>query len=440
MEKRAVMGISRRLKPLPRSVPFIVVTAFVALVAFILWGRNGPSTDRQALYRGLAQWLHDNALPGETIAVQQASLAKYLAGHRTMLLPADADMPILIAMLDQMRPDYCVAMNSLTWQVVRIQPWFQERYRAVYQIVRPYDVATPLTVFRYTPSPFDAGEIVSTTAVFISATGERLELKGYRLDSSRITPGEPLHLTLYWHAATMIREPLVLSVRLVDAAGERVWWQTENDAPGRLATDLWNVGMQLGDRYIVASPPTLPAGDYVLDVAVRRPNSQPLTASPGEATRFAFAQLNYPPDVSATPLAPDHPLRAIFGEIELLGYDVQTRVAPGQTLRVALYWRASLPVPVNYKVFVHLSGADEQLLAQDDGLPVDWTYPTTQWQPGETIRDEHLVHIPASAARGDYSLHAGLYDAATGKRPPVYDAAGNEIADRRAFLQVIEVR
>lgn len=429
------------MKSLPRNLLLVVTTLVVTLTALFLWRQDPLLAERRALYGDLAQWLRDNALPGETVAVQQAGLAEYLAGHPTAPLPEDADAPALVAALDRERPDYCIAVNSLAWQTVRAQPWFQERYRPVYQVANPYDAATPLTVFRYTPSPFDAGEAVSTTVAFVSAAGERLELAGYRLDSRRIAPGEPLHLTLHWRAPAAIHEPLTLILRLVDAADERVWWQAENRAPAGLATDLWNAGMQVDDRYLVTPPADLPPGEYVLDVAAHRPNGQSLAISDGEAARFILARVSRPPAVSTVPPTPDHPLHAAFGdEIELLGYDVAARVAPDRTLRVALYWRALQPVPVNYKVFVHLLGSDGQLRAQDDSLPVGWTYPTTRWQPGEFIRDEHLLALGPDTPRGDYRLFVGLYDAETGERPPVCDEAGNEVADRRVFLQVIEVR
>jgi hypothetical protein len=116
------------------------------------------------------------------------------------------------------------------------------------------------------------------------------------------------------------------------------------------------------------------------------------------------------------------------------------RVAPGGELRVALYWRALRPIPLDYKVFVHLLAPGDSLIAQDDSEPVAWSYPTTDWQPGETIRDEHVLIIDPSVPRGDYLLFAGLYDPATGDRPPVRDAAGNALAERRVPLQQVQVR
>ncbi|MBU0702890.1 MAG: hypothetical protein KKC18_03405, partial [Chloroflexi bacterium] len=60
-------------------------------------------------------------------------------------------------------------------------------------------------------------------------------------------------------------------------------------------------------------------------------------------------------------------------------------------------------------VFLHLTGPDGALVAQSDGIPADWTRPTTGWLPGEYITDARVLHIPPDAPPGDYMLSAGLY-------------------------------
>jgi hypothetical protein len=160
-------------------------------------------------------------------------------------------------------------------------------------------------------------------------------------------------------------------------------------------------------------------------------------------TRLLLSRVHRPPSISTAPLTPDHTFSAAFGsEIELLGYDMTDRIAPGDKLRVALYWYVLQSVPLDYKVFVHLLSLEDPpaLLTQDDSIPVGWTYPTTEWQAGETIRDEHTLTIPPSAPRGDYRVVVGLYNPDTNESPVVYDADGSEIADRRVVLDQVQVR
>jgi hypothetical protein len=428
----------------------------LALITLVLWQGNTlvngwrmRPTDRLTLYKTMAQWLREHTLPTETVGASQAGLVGYLSDRSTSALPASAttQASAILAAVDRARPDYIVALNSLAWRGVRSQPWFKERYQRAFQLASPYDVATPLTVFRYTPSPFDSGAITSVMIRFTPDTEEWIELTSYRLDRQRITPGEPLYLTLNWRAATAIHQPLFSVVRLIDLMTDEVWSQANNLTPGGLETEFWNAEARLADHYTLVPPVDLPPGVYSLDVALYSHNDATvpvLAGVQGDALRrepFILSQTYQPPAVSAAPLAPDHLLGFTFGEeIELVGYDVSERVTPGDTLRVALYWHALQPVPFDYKVFVHLFAPDGQLSAQHDGPPVDWSYPTTRWRPGETIRDEHLLTIDPSVLRGDYVLSIGLYDTATGIRAVVRDVSGNEISEQRVILQRIQVR
>jgi hypothetical protein len=404
-------------------------------------------TDRLALYDRVAGWLQKNALPSEIVGTAQPGVLGYLADRNAVALPETDQASVLLGVLSRSRPDHCVALDSVAWRSVSAQPWFQERYEPVFQADSPYDSAAPLTVFRYTSSPFDVGETVTRTARFTPDTEDWIELTGYRLDGQRITPGEPLHLTLNWHAITAIHQPLFAVVRLTDSATGEIVARAENLTPGGLATGLWNADMQISDRYTLVPPADLKPGDYTLDVALyqHQDGAVPVRAgNRGDVLRrepLKLAQVYRPPDISPTPLIPDHTARfKMEDEIELVGFDTPERIEPGDTLRVTLYWHALQSISTNYKIFVHLQTSNGQLLAQDDSLPVHWSYPTEHWQPGEYVRDEHLLSIDPATPRGEYVLSVGLYDAATGERPVVRDASGNKVPDRRLVLREIQVR
>jgi hypothetical protein len=71
-------------------------------------------------------------------------------------------------------------------------------------------------------------------------------------------------------------------------------------------------------------------------------------------------------------------------------------------------------------VFNHLVAADGTLVAQVDGWPQEGRMLTIQWQAGEYIEDGYLLEIPADAPPGPFTLHVGLYDAATDERQPAF--------------------
>lgn len=108
---------------------------------------------------------------------------------------------------------------------------------------------------------------------------------------------------------------------------------------------------------------------------------------------------------------PQYPLAVELGpnQTRLLGYDLDT--GREQQLLVTLYWQSLAPFAQNYQVYVHL--ADTTLRAQHDGAPACAIYPTTRWEPGQIIRDPHLIELPADLPAGTYQLTAGMYELVT---------------------------
>ena len=70
----------------------------------------------------------------------------------------------------------------------------------------------------------------------------------------------------------------------------------------------------------------------------------------------------------------------------------------------------------DWKVFVHLVDANGRVLAQFDGQPLEGTYPTSHWTPGEFIKDSYPLILPPDASPGPYHVFVGLYNEASGLR------------------------
>ena len=102
-----------------------------------------------------------------------------------------------------------------------------------------------------------------------------------------------------------------------------------------------------------------------------------------------------------------------FGEetITLTGYDVMpTALQPGDALSLTLYWQAQRPLQHSYTVFVHLVDPQSgEIAAQHDSLPRQGALPTTCWQPGEMVADEHVLALDPELPAGDYLLRTGVY-------------------------------
>ncbi len=118
--------------------------------------------------------------------------------------------------------------------------------------------------------------------------------------------------------------------------------------------------------------------------------------------------------------AVSHPMSVTLGaQVALAGYDLAPAgqaLRAGQPLTLTLAWKSLAPASADYSVFVHLLDASGAVRAQKDSMPVDGTYPTTLWQPGEHVTDRYTLDLPADLPPGDYTLAAGLYLPETGQR------------------------
>jgi hypothetical protein len=106
-----------------------------------------------------------------------------------------------------------------------------------------------------------------------------------------------------------------------------------------------------------------------------------------------------------------HPVNATFADqFELLGYDLDARaVKPGDTLRVALYWRAHAPMNEAYRVFVHLITPDNRSAGGADVIPARGAFPTVYWKPGDALRDVVSIPLAPDAPPGKYEIEVGVY-------------------------------
>jgi len=78
----------------------------------------------------------------------------------------------------------------------------------------------------------------------------------------------------------------------------------------------------------------------------------------------------------------------------------------------------------DYRVFVHVVDADEELIWNDDHNPPT---PTTQWKPGQTIEYTRTVFVPVFPYIGEASIQLGLHSIKDQKR---LSLAGEDVGQR----------
>jgi hypothetical protein len=242
--------------------------------------------------------------------------------------------------------------------------------------------------------------------------GDQVNLLGYDLASAQVQPGQVFEWTLYWQA----RRPLAVDysslAHLVDDQAHLYAGQ-DNLHPGSLPASQWPPWGFVQDAHTVRVPFGTPPGDYFLVTGLYQPqNWQRLpVVGGGEGGR---------PDVVAAPvrvmpaaqvpsleqLAITWPAEADFGPaLRLLGASPERdRIVPNDFWRVALFWEARMAPAEDYQVSLRLVGPAGEVMLSESGHPSHNRYPTSRWQAGERVRDNHALWIPADFPAGVYRV------------------------------------
>jgi hypothetical protein len=167
----------------------------------------------------------------------------------------------------------------------------------------------------------------------------------------------------------------------------------------------------------------VPPGPYALEIEL---------VGTGEPATLAHLEVESQGRVFEPPTEMDQRLEVDFGDhFRLLGYHLSR---DGSTLSLTLHWQATDQPDTSYKVFVHLyDPATGAIVAQNDAVPRDWTYPTTWWDEGEVVSDEIELAI-GDVPQGAYHLAVGMYHPESGERLAVVDATGEAATQGRLVL------
>ena len=101
-----------------------------------------------------------------------------------------------------------------------------------------------------------------------------------------------------------------------------------------------------------------------------------------------------------------------------------TGIAPNGSVRVDMAWHATNPIASDDHLFVHVLDADGKIVAQNDRVPGNGQYPTTQWQADQNWSESILLpNIPT----GTYRVEVGWYAYPSLTRIPITDnISGNQ--------------
>jgi hypothetical protein len=246
---------------------------------------------------------------------------------------------------------------------------------------------------------------------------------------ARVDAGDALALKMDWRATRDLFEDFTVFAQLVDVDGNVIAQRDGMMQDMFFPTMLWSPGRIVPDARALAIPRDASPGVYRLLAGLYRAQNLerlPVVTSEGESPDAVVDLGEVIVPINASNANPRTPLRAQLGDaIQFLGYDLQAR-------ELILHWHARARPEKDYHIFVHIVGAQGQLVAQTDGAPRRNRYPTRIWNAGERVPDAHAL----SVAPGKYTILVGMYDPISGERLPAFDAQGNELTNRAITFEI----
>jgi hypothetical protein len=156
--------------------------------------------------------------------------------------------------------------------------WPGGRYRLTLEVHRPQGMTSyPLKPLHISERPV-LRRVPRAARPREDRLGEAIRLAAYDLQPQAVTPGETLHLTLYWKAADTPEGNYKVFNHLMGADGSLAGQQDGLPGGGDIVSSEWVLGEVVVDRYEIVvqegSPPgeyTLYIGMYQLDDGLRLP-------------------------------------------------------------------------------------------------------------------------------------------------------------------------
>lgn len=334
-------------------------------------------------------------LNDDWLQIWQIKYQRYVAGVRpdTIVIHGEPE-PILRAALADGRPGY--SMNYA--------PGLAAEGRLI----------PVLGFWRALEQPVDYHLRRTSDIVF----GDAIELAAWSTITDTLQPGGLFPIVLEWRVLKDVTTDYVVFVHLLDAAEHSPAGWDSQPLRAENPTSGWRAGERHRDPHGLLLPKTLRPGRYMVEVGLYPEGSTVRLTATSPAGPPADRALIGPfrVGIGTPPVAPTIPSNASFGgAFTLIGYDRPEHADRG-ALPVTLYWRADAMMDRDYTVTVQLLDQTGRLVAQRDSQPVDGSYPTTIWRPGEVIPDEHRVPV-AAVPPGDYRLIVAVYGPGAARLP-----------------------
>ncbi len=265
--------------------------------------------------------------------------------------------------------------------------------------------------------------------------GGILQLMGYDIDSSTVSPGQTVQIRLYWRVLQKTDVTLSGAVTLTSTDEKQSWGQAQAfNLGGDVNTHDWPP-----NDYYAVNEYTIPvAANAPPFLAVVRVNvfpqvlpgtvggNTPLqywTTADG-ANNYALTTLHIAGDYKSLAADQLQTTNVDFdGALKLIGYQLSTD-ATGQTC-LGLRWQKNGGSLADNQVMIHFADGQGKLLGTADSPPLNGLYPMSAWHNGQTLDDVHCFSAPS----GTSAIDLGLYSLSNGVRLPAKDSTGQPLPD-----------
>ena len=423
---------------LPVSILWLIASLLFIAAASVYSLHNYYFDPRYARddYRGIAQYIEATAEEGDAILINapgQVEIFTYYYKGSLDIYPLPKQRPLdeerterdLEEMVSRHRCIFAVLWATDESDPGRfIEGWLDAHaYKAMdewYGNVR--------LVLYAVPKALAPGEVQRPLRVNL---GNKVMLLSYSLGKDEVKPGEILPLTLFWQALARMKERYKVFVHILDKHDHIVGQRDAEPGGGAKITTLWREGEVIADNYGILILPATPPGEHRIEVGMYdlvtgarlpiiedgEPVSDRVLLDP-----IRILKAEESPAIEALNI--QHPKEVECDCIRLLGYDLfklgyehqpDAPIHLGDVLHLTLYWQAVDEPAADMELTLQLVDDENRVWATRRGQPVEGEYPTSLWEAGEIVRDQHNIPLPSNLPLGRYRIILQAHSLPEGK-------------------------
>lgn len=408
--------------------PLVTVILAGAVLAASAWSLTALYSDPRTYrddYRGIVQYIEATAGPQDAILInapgQVETVGYYYHGPLPMVplplqrpIDAEATRAALDELLAKQQRIYAILWATDESDPEGVIEGYLDQH--AFKTLDSWFGDVRLAVYAVPEAPPTAPQ-QATEVTF----GESIRLRGYSLGARQVASGDIVQLALFWECLQPVREPLKVFTHLVDARGNIIGQRDSEPAGGSRPTLGWAVGETIVDYYGLLVRPGTPPGPHTVRIGLYSAADghrlavsaagQPLGDALDLDTVTVVAPSTPPP---AGALDVQHRDSIAWDGVALLGHNLHRLGAEhevdlvlhrGDAASLVLFWQRQEGAAPGDAWVASLRDRRGRTV-WDQALRIaggDW--PPAQWEPGEIVRDAHVLSLPAEVSPGTYGLY-----------------------------------